>query len=278
MSSHLPCAVVSLLIQEAGVLLQGLIAEPVAASGVGLAAITVRAPCVRILWVHLRERQVARGIHARHEDTTRLFLEGHLHRVAILLHLPLHVSSRSVRLLQQRDVGGVVDHLYAKAGKDLLVVAALILVDERARAMLLVVQIAAAVVALLLAHAVELALRHAIRRRVELLAEIDLVVNDVLVALNLLERLLGSKRSLLSTAHLLKRLRLSVKNDVAPELAVQHALVELLHKLRHLILAAHEKVARARDGQPREIASIADRHFWCVAKCCSQRRSARWLV
>jgi len=218
------------------------------------AAATVAAR-VRVLGIALHEDEVARRIHARHEEAARLALEGLLHRVAVLLHLPLHVTARRVGLLEQREVGCVVHHLHAEAGKDGHIRRALIRVDERARAVLLVVQEAAAVIALLLTHAVELALSQPIRRGVKLLAQAHRVVDDALLALNLLSRLLLLQRSLLSRAHHLERIHLGVVEDVAPALPTKHGLVELPHDARH------QRVVAAADAGRREVASVADSHF-----------------
>ena len=253
----LPRAVVGLLLLPAHVLHLGLRLRLclllVAARRVGLAVPTVRAAAIVELWVSLDERQLTHGIHARDEDAARLSLEALLHGVAVLVHLPLEVASRLVRLGEQREVGRVVHHAHAEAGEDGLVAAALVLVDEGARAMLVVVEVAAALIALLLAHAVELALGQPIRVGVEHLALVHLILHHVLLALNLLSRLLRLQRGLLSAAHLLQDLILFVADDVAPALAPQHRLVELLHHPRH------QRVARAPKARCRVVARVADR-------------------
>ena len=173
----------------------------VAARRVRVATTAVRTAVVAILWVRLDEHQVARRVHAGHEEAARLLLQAHLHRVALLLHLPLHIAARRIGLLEQREVARVVYHLHAEASEDSLIAAALVLVDERARAVLLVMEIAAALIALLLAHAVELALGNAVRRGVELLTQVHRVVHDALGALRLVRHLLGLQRSLLGLSH-----------------------------------------------------------------------------
>ena len=222
----------------------------VAARRVGLAVPTVRAAAVAVFWVGLDERQLTHGIHARDEDAARLSLEALLHGVAVLVHLPLQVASRLVRLGEKREVGRVVHHTHAEAGEDGLVAAALVLVDERARAVLLVVEIAAALVALLLAHAVELALGQPIRVGVEHLALVHFIRHDILLPHDLLSRLLRLQSRLLSAAHVLQGLILFVTDDVAPGL---YRLVELLHH------APYQRVARAPKARCRVVARVADR-------------------
>ena len=194
LSFYLPSAVICDLVVPA---------RRVAAPRVLLALSAIAAAVVAVLWVRLHEGEAARRIHTGHEEAAGLLLESHLHGVAVLLHLELQVAARRICFLEKRDVDAVIDHLHAKAAKDRDVGVALIRVDKGARAMLLVMQIAAAVIALLLAHPIELARRHTVGRGVELLAQIDLVVNQALGALSFLERLLLLQHRLLSGAHLL---------------------------------------------------------------------------
>ena len=225
----------------------------VAARRVGVAATTVRAATIVELWVGLNERQLAHRVHAAHEDTARLSLQDLLHGVALIVHLPFQIAHRLVRLGQERKVRRVIHHAHAEAGEDRLVAAALVLVDKRARAVLLVVEVAAAVVALLLTHAVELALGQPVRVGVEHLALVHLVLHHIILALDLLDRLLLLQSRLLSAAHLLQGLILFVTDDVAPALPTQHRLVELLHHARH------QRVARALKARRRIVTGVADR-------------------
>ena len=231
----------------------------VAARRVRVAATTVRAAAIIELWIGLDKRQLSHRVHATHEDAARLSLEALLHGVAVLVHLPLEVAHRLVRLAEQREVGRVIHHAHAEAGEDGLIAAALVLVDERASTVLVVVEVAATLVPLLLTHAVELALGQPISVSVEHLALVHLIRHDLLLALNLLSRLLRLDSRLLDAAHLLQNLILFVTDDIAPALSTQHGLVELLHHARH------QRVARAPKARRRIVTGVtvcvADSHF-----------------
>jgi len=162
-----------------------------------------------ILGVHLAEREVALRIHAGHPDA--------------LACLDTH------RLKDASVVG-------------------LLWVDERARALLLLVHPAAALLVLPLAGEIELALRHAVSVGVEHLALIDLIRDEASGPLSIGRDHRGGALGQLGGGEACRDGGLLIEDEVAPAgAAALQSVTELLHD------AAAERVLRADDARAHAI-------------------------